>query len=226
TLGVTFGAAKNVTEHFSVGMTFSGGAFWGAGNDWLLEAGFGALFRFPRLGFLSDVRVGVSVLHLGKTYTATTLPGAYTPSRTADMFPGIGMLKLGAGALFVDTKRFDLGMTLDLSFPSFQNCIVDVGLEFSIIDAVYVSVAESFNIRELVSHYRDVMPSVSIGYRFIFKTGGAQVLAARGWQESEMRVELGWKNLYEQTNAFSGDVLLKFGTQDTEPPVIELWGGE
>lgn len=223
-IDATIGASKDITDRLSVGANIYAGGFWGASGDWKLGAGLGFLYRIPQAGFLKDTRIAASILNLGKNFTETTLIGIDNVSR-ADMFPGIATLRVGFATLFYQNDFFEIGGSLDLALPAFQNFLIDIGVQMS-FGNFYVSIAEHINTREAITGHNDFIPSVSLGYRFILNTHKSEYMTSRGWQESEMRVDAGWKYMYSDMNAFAGSVNLKLGLKDTEAPEVELWGGQ
>lgn len=223
-IDATIGASKDITDRFSVGANFYAGGFFGDTGDWKIGAGLGFLYRIPDAGFLKDTRIAASILNLGKNFTETTLIGMDNKNR-ADMFPGVATLRVGFATLFYQNDFFEIGGSLDLALPAFQNFLIDIGVQMS-FGNFYVSIAEHINVREAGAGYNDFIPSVGLGYRFVLKTHKSEYMTSRGWQESEMRVDAGWKYLYSDMNAFAGSVNLKLGMKDTEAPEVELWGGQ
>lgn len=223
-LEATGGISKSVTDRLSMGMSLNAGAFWGAKSSWTLAVGFGTVYRIPSAGFLRDIRIGASLLHLGKPYSGTTLRGI--DGSKAGWFPGLGTLRVGAAALFVQIKNFELGLSLDLSLPSFQNFVTDLGIEMSISRIVYIALSETINAREIHEGHYDFLPTITIGARFVLKSGRSKYMSSHGWQESDMRVDAGYKYLYNDIHAISASSTVKLGMQDKDPPVIELWGGK
>lgn len=224
-INATIAASKELTESISVGVSLGAGGLWGASGDWQLGLGLGALYKIPYFAFMKDIRFGASVLNLGKNYNKTTLAGI-DAGKNVGMFPGVATLRTGAAAIFVEQGPFELGLSFDMTFPSFQNLLVDIGVQMSFDKKAYISISESFNVRELTKGYYDLLPAVTFGWRFVLDTRKNQYMVRNGWQESEMRIDGGWKYLYQDIHAVSGNVSLKLGLKDTEPPVVELWGGK
>jgi hypothetical protein len=225
TLGMNVGIAKEVSEHLSVGIGINSGVFWGSGSDWSLGADIGVLYRLPRLGFMKDFRMGISMLNLGKNYMYTTLPGIDSTVDSGS-FPQIATLRAGAAAVFFSNNYFKGGASFDLAVPGFQNLIVDTGLQLSFNDMLYLCAAEEINVRESIAGHVNYMPSVSLGYRFTFDAKNNKYLEKNGWGQSEMTTSTAWQQLYQTVNACSLGVRMNLGMQDTDPPRIELWNGK
>lgn len=217
--------SKEVAAHLQVGLGINGGVFWGEGTDWLLSANVGALYRRPKLGKVSDFRVGVSLLNLGKTYTGTDLPG-FDDRHVAGAFPFFATLKVGAALNVFDAKGLRGGVSLDVTLPGFQNVILDATFQMSIKEAVIVRVAEEVNFRECFEGHASVAPAVSVGYKFKLNAQKSGYMKSKGWERSDMTVSLGWQNLYQTLNAFSAGAVLQLGSKDEDPPKITLWNGE
>lgn len=230
TLSTNIGIAKEVSERLSVGLGIAGGLYWGYGSDWSLSGNIGAMYRIPRVGFMKDFRIGVSVLNLGKNYTSTNLIGI-DGKNTSDIFPMLGTTHVGAAALLFANDYIKGGASFELITPGFQNLIVAAGFHFAVNDALYLRIAEEINIREAVAladrgAYGNFMPAISLGYRLTFKTKNNEYMKRNGWGESDITVNAGWQQLYETVHAVSGNVKFNLGLADTDPPEIELWAGE
>lgn len=222
TINVKFGLSKEITDKINVGVSFNSGVFWGANTDWNLSANFGFTYLYGKLGFLQDVRFGASLLNLGKNFSNTTLI-PINKNNEVGSFPMIGTIRAGAAATLLDTNVVKIGASLDLTTPAFMNLIADMGLQFSIKDIVYLNIADRFNLRELVNNHVNVIPSVSLGFRFNFDVKNNDYFEKKGWNESEMSVTTAWKQMYKTINAISTEVDVELGLEDETPPVIQLW---
>lgn len=220
-VNVKAGLSKEVTQRFSVGLNLSSGAFWGALSDWHLAADLGLLYRRENLGFLKDFRFGLSFLNLGKVYE-TDLEGINSDER-ADWFPSIVTVKAGVSSVFVQVKDFKFGSSLNVTVPTFQNGIFDLGLEFGIKDIVFVNVAETFDIQEFSRGHYDFCPSIGVSFKFLLNSKNNNYLKAHDWDKSEFTTSLAYQNKYSTMNVISGGLNIKLGQQDTKPPVIEIW---
>lgn len=222
TINFRTGLSKSVTERISVGLNLYTGFLCSPEFDWALGADVGFLYRIPRLGFLKDTRIGVSVLNLGKNYSSSMLPGLYD-SALSDLYPCIATLKTGVASLLMDVRGFKIGASFDVTVPAFQNLILDAGLQFGIKDIVYIKVAENFDISEVVNGHTNFLPSVGLSVKFNFNATNNEYLKSHSWDKSEMIVSGAWQQKYETLQAISGGVRIKLGQKDTVPPVIKLW---
>ena len=227
--------SKQISDRLSLGMSLNVGIFGGYEDSWSLFANLGGLYSVGDVGFLKDVRFGVAVSNLGKPFSKTTLPGikpavteiigepgepvTYIPN--AGAFPQIGTLQLGAGALLLSTEYVKIGASLDVTTPLFQNCILDAGLQFSIKDMLFVSVAEKLNIVEIANGHKDFMPSFGISFKFDFSTS-LDYAQRHGWNQSEMTITGAYKNFYNSVHGASEGVDLYLGMPDKEAPVINI----
>ena len=223
-MNLKVGIAKEVSERISVGMNLATGLFWGYGSDWSLGVDLGVLYRREVLGFAKDFRVGVSLLNLGKYYT-TDLPGLNTEF-LSDSFPAVATLKVGVGTVLYENKIFSVGGSFDITTPTFQNVVFDAGLQFGIKDVVFLSVAESIDVREIATGHYNFMPAVGLSVKFIFNSKNNEYLRSRDWDQSEMITSAAWQQKYETVQVVSGGLKLNLGLKDTTPPVITLWDEE
>ncbi|MCR4952489.1 MAG: hypothetical protein K6A43_00305 [Treponema sp.] len=239
--------SKQISDRLSLGMSLNVGVFGGSGyeDSWDLFANLGGLYSVGDVGFLKDVRFGVAVSNLGKPFSKTELPGIRTATRVvtipnedpeseeppvtreetyipnAGAFPQIGTLQIGAGALLLSTEYVKIGASLDFTTPLFQNFIMDAGLQFSIKDMLFVSVAEKLNIAEIANGHKDFMPSFGISFKFDFSTS-LDYAQRHGWNQSEMTITGAYKNFYNSVHGASEGVDLYLGMPDKEAPVINI----
>lgn len=218
-MNVKGGIAKEITDKLSFGMGLNSGVFWGANTDWNLSMNLGFLYNWGKLGFVKNFRFSGAVLNLGKPYTNTTLPGIKAEKSTG-MFPMIGEIKAGAAGSLFENDVIKLGASADFTIPAFLNAIVDLGLQFSVKDMLYISVSDKFNVRELVNGHVNVIPSVGLTFRFTFDVKNNEYLEKNGWSQNEMSTSVAWKQLYQNINAVSAGVDLNLGLKDETPPVI------
>lgn len=223
-MNLKIGIAKEVSEKISVGMNLATGIFWEDKVDWALGVDLGVLYRREYLGFAKDFRVGVALLNLGKYYK-TNLVGI-NEDYASDYFPSIATLKLGVGTVLLETKNFNIGASFDITSPTFQNAIFDTGLQFGVKDTVFLSVAESIDIREAVNGHYSFMPAIGVTVKFMFNSKNNEYLKAHDWDQSEMITSAAWQQKYESLQVVSGGLKLKLGLKDTTPPVIKLWDEE
>lgn len=222
--------SKDITDNLAVGLGIKTGGFWGAENDWVLNADAGFLYKFGNVGFMKNFRIGASLLNLGKVYTNTTSLGMSAKSE-ASWWPGLATLRTGAAATFVQTDNFTLGLSLDASFPSFLNAVFDLGvmMNFNINNICILGVQSSFqaNILECSESYRkNLIPTLGISARFLINAQKSDFMKEKGWGQNEIDVRTSYARLYEDTNAFSFQGIMHLGTKDTEPPKIILWDEE
>lgn len=221
-LNAKIGFSKQITEKCSIGLGINTGYLWGAGSDWSLSGNFGVLYSQGDLGFLKDLRFAASVLNVGKNYVNTTSIGV-NPTEKVTEYPTLLTVKAGVAGLLVDTPAFDMGFSLDVSSPMFQNVLIDAGLECSIKDLVYISLAEKFNLTEFANGKNDFIPAIGIGVKFQFGFKDNEYFDKKGWAESELSNTTTYKQMYGTVNAISTEMDLKLGMEDNTPPVITLW---
>lgn len=217
------GLAKEITNKLAVGISVSGGYTWEHGTDWALGGNVGALYSAGNLGFMDDVRFGASVLNVGKNYSSVLRIPVDTSNSEISAYPTMLTLKVGAAGTLVKNDFMELGMALDVTTPFFQNLIVDFNTELCIKDSFVVSVAERFNVKEVINGSVSFIPSVGVFYRFTFGVKNNSYLESNGWSQSEMKVSGAYKNLYGPVHAISAGADINLGMKDTEAPEINIW---
>ena len=226
-LGYSFGVAgnvaKDITDQVSVGVTASFGVFWGFTSDWTLSIGLGAFYDYGDIGFLKDVRFGMALLNLGKMYNETEVLGI-SWSDYGNNWPGVATPRMGAAATLLDAGKLQVGCSLDLSFPSFQDFVTDIGLQVQYASFLKLATSWEYDVRECNWGRKSLLPSLGLSFKFQFHSKeDSTITKFAGGQESEMTVSGGWHQLYENVNAFSAGAVLKLGLEDRDPPVIILW---
>ena len=232
-LNFTGGASKDITDQVSVGISGNFGLLYGdvTKSDWSASGALGAYYNFGDLGPVSDLRFGVSINNLGKVFTNTETIGIKSAKdedygTKPDAWPGICTIRTGVAAVFIKQQDFNLGASFDLSYPGFQNVVVDTGLQFQFRDFLKVSSSWELDAREFVYDAKNILPSVGVSFKFLFKSKEGSYLARKGWAESEMTVSGAWKQMYKNVNAVSGGVLMNLGLEDRKAPEVILWGEE
>lgn len=216
-----FNGSRDVTDKLAVGVSLTGGEFWGYNTDFMLAADIGFMYRYGTLGPIEDFRFGASLLNLGKTYSNTTVWGI--KGSEADSFPGIATLRAGAAGTFFKTDLFSGAFSADIAVPAVQNFIFDAGLQFMYRNFLTLSTAWEYNAREVMESSKSLMPAIGITFRFLFDSKDNSFMKEKGWQQSEMAVSGAWKKMYDNVNAVSGGATLKLGLKDTEAPDIKLF---
>lgn len=218
----TAGVSKDVTDTLSVGTSCNLGLFYGYGNDWMANFSLGAYYNFGNVGFLKDVRFGAVISNLGKMYSNTEVLGI--KGSDADVWPALATFRTGTAAMLLATNSVKMGVSLDLAFPTFQNVVADAGFMFQVKDFLKVSTAWEFDYLEYKNDCKNILPSVGIGFKFLFHSNDNSYLTKKGWQQSEMTVSTAYRRMYENVNAYSAGVVLDLGLQDKDAPEVSLWG--
>lgn len=219
-LNATF--SKDVTDSLAVGIGADAGIFYGYGTDWRAGVNLGALYRLGDVAFLKDVRFGVSLLNLGKQWTDTSVLGITEDDASA--WPGIATLRTGAAAVLYSAGIMDIGASMDISVPAFQNFVLDTGVQIEFNDFITVSSSWEYDVREYSEGAVNIMPSVGVSFKFIINSKEGSLLADKGWEQSEVTVSAAWQQLYETVNAASFGAVMNLGLKDSEAPEIFLWG--
>lgn len=228
-MNISGSVSKDITDSVSVGVAGNLGFLFGDyGSDLTAGLGIGCFYEYGTLFFMRNLRFGVSMSNIGKMYADSDTIGISTykddvPDK-ADDWPAICTLRTGVAATVVSTDIMEMGVSLDFSYPSFQNFVVDTGLQLQFWDFLRVSAAWEFDAREFASGAKNVMPSVGASFKFILNSKEGSYLAKNGWEQSEITVSGAWKQMYKNVNAVSAGAVLNLGMADVQPPEIILWG--
>lgn len=213
--------SKEITDKLTVGLGIYSGFMWSYGNDWTLGADLGFTYDIGTLAFMKDLRLGASILNLGKNYSQVNLYGQKEGSITP--FPSLLNIKMGASATFFQNDVFKVAGALDFTVPCFQNFIMDLNVQLSLKDMLVLSIGEKINIAESVNKRNNYIPSIGLIFKFSFDVKNNEYLESNGWSQSEMSVSAAYKNMYETVNAISAGVDINLGMKDTQAPEIVLW---
>jgi len=208
--------SKDITEKFYVGT----GITASAGSGWGLSADLGMLYRLGTVGFMSDARIGAAMTGLGRTFTPGTdgINGG-----NASGFPSMITPRAGFGATLVSAKDFKLGGSIDLSAPTFQNLVLDTGLEAVFKDMVTLRTGWNFNLTETVNDRQTYLPSFGLGVKLKIDSKDTESFLARnGWGQSEITPSFAVKPFYNDIYAFGGGVNARLGVIDRKAPAIAV----
>ncbi len=208
--------AKDLSPNFYAGI----GAGLVIGDDWGLAADLGILHKVGNLAFLKNFQWGLVVSGLGKPYVPDGLGAAGT---AATAFPSPYTLTVGGRGDFVDTEKFRAGLSLDLSAPSFQNLLVNAGLEGSFREKVILRLGWGLNFHELSNGPAALLPSFGLFGKFeLNRKADESFISKQGWDRSELRPGFAVKPLYDGIYAYSAGINLPLGVVDRDAPVVQL----
>ncbi len=225
TLSLHVGASKEFTESLSLGINVYGGFYLGSGADFSVGADLGALYKLGDLGFLKDSRAGLSFLNLGKPvdYKTIGMNGSYSSST----YPSIFTPRVGFASTIFQVKQWKGSFSVDAAFPSFQDCVFDLGFGVDYNDFLRLSVAWQANIREMVEGGGDGTNLVAIGVSFKFGVTSRKISEKNAdWEKSEVTPAVATQYLYSGIQAVSFGARIDLGLKDTEAPEIILWDEE
>lgn len=219
------GVAKDITENLSVGINGYFGYFFGDEGDFIAGADIGVLYKFDRLGFMKDARLGVSVLNMGKPLSdkykvkglygtdGTSYPSIFTPrlSFAAEVF-SLGNFK----------NNFKGAFSVDGYFPTFQNAVCDLAFGVSYNDFANLTIGWEANVREIAETKKVTWPSVGLNLHFVISSGSKK----SDMEENEFIPSIAWQNLYGGIQDISVGTTMYFGMTDNEAPKIILWDDE
>lgn len=223
-LAIRGAIAKDITDELYLGLGVNG-AF---GADWALNADLGFWYNIKKikfLPFLKNASWAFSITGLGKPIT-TTAQGAVDPSAASTGYPSPFTPRLGVAGTLFSSNNFTAAMSLDASFPTFQNAIIGTGLQFLLFKVIHIQAGYEFNIREYMNTKVIPLPTAGLTFKFNFDAGSDNFMAKKGWQQSEMLVSGGYENIDRNIHAVSGSATIYLGQKDTEAPVIQLWADD
>lgn len=211
-----FSASKDLTDklYLGAGLSAAAGTGWGVAGD------LGALVRYGDLGFLKDARIGMALTGIGLPFTPST-EGINGGSATG--YPSMFTPRIGIAGTLLSTDSVRLGMTADLSAPTFQNLVFDAGLEAVVKDALTVRAGWNLNLVESLNEAQSYLPSFGLGMKLKLNSPEEDSFLARnGWGQSDMTPSIGAKPLANGVWAIGGGINVKLGVIDKLPPVIEV----
>ncbi len=219
------GMAKDLYPKLLVGagIDFSVGSNEGLG--WGLDADLGVQGIVGDLGFMRDFRWGLAFRNLGMPFKS---PGTVGLSGTASgvsydspFTPAVGA---SADLVRLDKQGVSLAASADLSFPTFQNLIVGLGLQADWRDKAYIRLGWDLNLRESIAgKAQSLLPSFGIGASFDLDRSAAAVETdSKAWDKSELRPSIGAQKLYGDVWAIGLGVNMPLGVVDKTPPLITV----
>ncbi|HUX19660.1 MAG TPA: hypothetical protein VMW69_00385, partial [Spirochaetia bacterium] len=155
--------------YVGAGLDFQIGSTWGLGLD------LGFMDMPGDLWILKDFKWGAALRNIGKGYTSLggsaaggvgTTPPAFTPA-------------IGASFNLLKTHDFALGLTPDLSFPSFQDVRFTMGTDFTYRDFLRVDAAYVADLVDIQKGTARTIP-FSLGVSFNLKTDVKKQIAFLG----------------------------------------------
>jgi len=208
--------SKDLTDnlYLGAGLTGSAGANWGVVGD------IGILYKIGSAGFLEDIRVGAALNGLGRPFTPNT---AGIMGGAASGYPSMLTPQIGTAATLLSEKAVRVGASIDISAPTFQNLVLDAGLEAKILDLISFRTGWNFNLRESLQNKATLMPSFGLGVNLnLNRPEGDSFLARNGWNQSEITPQAAYKSLQNGITAAGLGVNMHLGVTDTHAPAISV----
>ncbi|MDR2795427.1 MAG: hypothetical protein LBB47_01800 [Spirochaetaceae bacterium] len=216
TFSARFGWARDIAEDLYVGASIFGGATSKYGDGFAAGLDLGFVYRIGNLGFLKDTRMSAALTNIGKTFA----------NNYFDNFPGSFTVKGGFAAVLFENDKFAAGFSADVAVPTFQNILMNFGLELGIVKIITVSFGWDMNVRELADHIGPHTPFIGIAVKWTVSTGGSDILMKQGWEKTDLNVSTFYQRLDDKINLFSAGLSAEFGSIDKAPPVIKLGDSE
>lgn len=217
TQGSLHGAmSKALTDKIAVGAGITGST----GDGWGLSGSLGVLYKAGTIGFMQDSRIGFALTGIGRPFTPNTvgINGGDATSYTSMFTP-----KLGIAGTLIKTQDIKLGASADLSTPTFQNLVLDTGLQAMFRDVITVKTGWTLNMLESVNDAQTYMPSVSVGVNLKINSPKTDsFLAKNGWAQSDITPTFAVKPLFNDVYAVGGGVNIRLGVTDVKAPLITV----
>jgi len=200
-------AAKELYPGLSAGLGL-GGAF---GSDWSLDLDIGLRHRMGDIAFMKDFRWAAVLGGIGKGWA----PSAFTPT-------------LGAAFTLVAAPRFSLGLSADLSAPSFANFAGRLGLNANIARFATLSSSIGFNAAEAAAGTAvSAVPSFGLTLNFTLAgTEHAGAAARSTASDGEIATTVALRPLYGGAWTFGTGVIATLGVVDKSPPSLAVDYGD
>ncbi|MBO4403750.1 MAG: hypothetical protein J5780_00230 [Treponema sp.] len=221
------GASKDIIENrLYVGMNIYAGFYFGDNSDFTIGVDFGALYYFEKdIGILKKPRMGFSLLNVGKPLSGYETYGYdYDNYGEDSSYPGILTPRASFAATLFDTSNFDGFFSTDVSFPTFQNVVLDFSFATTFLNLVTLSAAYQVNFREMMEDVNNAV-TPSIGLNFHFEINSSK-LNKPGWERSQVLPSFAWQEIYKGIHAASFGFKANLGMADKSAPEIILWDEE
>lgn len=205
-------ASKEIVQNLFVGVGLGFGFAWDP-SDWMLTADVGAIYNLGDVAFLKNFRVAASTTNLGKVMNK---------HHDWDNYPGFMGIKAGAAAELVQSEKFVLGLSLDVTTPLFVNLIIDSGIQARICDFVQINSSWQFNMYEACHGRNSWIPTLGVVFKFNIGMGSSDFVKKHDWTKSELCPSAAWKNVDYDINMFSLGAAMRLGQLDNSGPDIEM----
>lgn len=211
------GASKDVLDWLSVGANvyFRSYSKTGFGKKYGFGTDVGAVAKVGDIAFLKDVRLGASLLNVGKPAKFTTR--GIDPVKACSKYPTIMTPRAGVAAQVFESGKWKGFFSADLCMPTFlTNAISDIALEFAYGENLKLNTSWQYNIREWAKGGSDGICTVSLGVSYRFGT-------KLGKKDSSVIPSFATQSLYSGILALSAGARVDFGQRDTSGAEIEMW---
>jgi hypothetical protein len=210
------GWSRDITQEICVGASIYAAGISKYGDDFAIASDLGFVWRLGTLWIFKDARVSGVLANLGKTFVTDHY----------DTYPGFITAKAGIAALFLDTNEIKAGFSSDISIPTFQNFVFSVGVQAEIVKMITISLGWDMNAYELGKGWDPHTPFISIGFKTTINTGKSGFMKEQGWEKSDINGTFIWQQLNDEIQMISTGATIKFGSADSDAPIIEIGEAE
>ena len=212
--GLRFVISKDLFPDFLIGLAISGSIGWqGEASDWGLGADLGFIHRIEKFLFLQDFTWGVAFRNLGK---------GLQPGTGSDYFPQAFTPAVGVSFDLVKSQPFRLGLYADASFPSFQNILFFSAAEIVVLETFSLRATYRLDVKELATFTNRFPAMFGLSLNFRIDLEQEKFLNERGWGKNDIRVDLAFAPLQNDTLAMGLGFNAALGMKDDKGPVISI----
>ena len=161
----------------------------------------------------------MALRNIGKAYVYPSPTGAGNPNLGS---PPSFTPALGASFAVVKTDTLALVFSPDISFPTFQDIRLDVGMRFSVADTFFLNASYAFDLRETIGvDGTNAVRNIPFGFGISMKLNGLGVKPA-GQDVTEFNSTVAAAPLANGVWGFSTGVNVPIGVRNVTPPAITL----
>jgi len=211
--------AKDLLSSLYVGSALEIELGSNAGFGWGIGLDIGATYAAGNWGFFKDVRLGLSLLDIGKGYSTAGLTGIFNGT-AATSYPSAFTLGLGLRGYLIQSYNWNLDAGIDLWSPSFQDLGADLSLGLGFRDFVSLRLGWSIGLRDTINGTgRSTLPS--LGLSGTIPLGKGFTFGGHSNKDASISASTAVAPLYDSLLAVGTGFNLSFGLKDKTAPVIE-----
>jgi len=215
-VGTAFGLKASASKELYPGISAGVGVGGAFGTEWSLGADLGLRHDVGTVAFMKNFRWGAAITGLGKGYA----PSAFTPTA------GIAFdLVTVPGSDAAGPDKFRLGLSADLSAPTFATVAGRLGADADLGPYATIAASTGYHLNEAVDG-EAASPIPSFGLTLNFKLAGGGAPAGKLPRDGDLATTVAARPLYGGVWAFGAGAIATLGIVDKEPPAISVDYGD